>query len=117
MKIKSIINMFNKKRSYFSVIVSVILVLSMLFATSCGKADAPEVTTGAETESTSSSAGEIQQTPSDETVSLPEGQTEAATEDVLTEAALVLPEDIEGFTSKRYKYGKIALTVYRKGSL
>ena len=27
----------------------------------------------------------------------------------------VLPEDIEGFTSKRYKYGKIALTVYRKG--
>ena len=28
----------------------------------------------------------------------------------------VLPEDIEGFTSKRYKYGKIALTVYRKGS-
>ena len=27
-----------------------------------------------------------------------------------------LPEDIEGFTSKRYKYGKIALTVYRKGS-
>ena len=29
----------------------------------------------------------------------------------------VLPEDIEGFTSKRYKYGKIALTVYRKGSM
>lgn len=29
----------------------------------------------------------------------------------------VLPEEIEGFTSKRYKYGKIALTVYRKGSL
>ena len=29
----------------------------------------------------------------------------------------ILPEDIEGFTSKRYKYGKIALTVYRKGSL
>lgn len=28
----------------------------------------------------------------------------------------VLPEDIEGFTSKRYKYGKIAVTVYRKGS-
>ena len=27
----------------------------------------------------------------------------------------VLPEDIDGFTSKRYKYGKIALTVYRKG--
>lgn len=26
----------------------------------------------------------------------------------------VLPEAIEGFTSKRYKYGKIALTVYRK---
>ncbi|MBO5065160.1 MAG: 16S rRNA (guanine(966)-N(2))-methyltransferase RsmD [Clostridia bacterium] len=26
----------------------------------------------------------------------------------------VLPEDIEGYTSKRYKYGKIALTVYRK---
>ena len=26
----------------------------------------------------------------------------------------VLPEEIEGFTSKRYKYGKIALTVYRK---
>lgn len=31
-----------------------------------------------------------------------------------TAAAEVLPEDIEGFTSKRYKYGKIALTVYRK---
>jgi hypothetical protein len=29
----------------------------------------------------------------------------------------ILPEDIDGFTSKRYKYGKIALTVYRKGSL
>ena len=29
----------------------------------------------------------------------------------------ILPEDVEGFTSKRYKYGKIALTVYRKGSL
>ena len=29
----------------------------------------------------------------------------------------VLPVDIEGFTSKRYKYGKIALTVYRKGSI
>ena len=28
----------------------------------------------------------------------------------------VLPERIEGFTSKRYKYGKIALTVYRKGA-
>ena len=28
----------------------------------------------------------------------------------------ILPEEIEGFTSKRYKYGKIALTVYRKGS-
>lgn len=27
-----------------------------------------------------------------------------------------LPEEIEGFTSKRYKYGKIALTVYRKGA-
>ena len=27
----------------------------------------------------------------------------------------VLPENIFGFTSKRYKYGKIALTVYRKG--
>ena len=27
----------------------------------------------------------------------------------------VLPENIDGFTSKRYKYGKIALTVYRKG--
>ena len=27
----------------------------------------------------------------------------------------LLPENIEGFTSKRYKYGKIALTVYRKG--
>ena len=26
----------------------------------------------------------------------------------------VLPEVIDGFTSKRYKYGKIALTVYRK---
>ena len=31
-----------------------------------------------------------------------------------TSADEVLPEDIEGFTSKRYKYGKIALTVYRK---
>ncbi|MBE6801879.1 MAG: 16S rRNA (guanine(966)-N(2))-methyltransferase RsmD [Ruminococcaceae bacterium] len=31
-----------------------------------------------------------------------------------TAADEVLPEDIEGFTSKRYKYGKIALTVYRK---
>ncbi len=27
----------------------------------------------------------------------------------------VLPEELNGFTSKRYKYGKIALTVYRKG--
>ena len=27
----------------------------------------------------------------------------------------VLPEALQGFTSKRYKYGKIALTVYRKG--
>lgn len=27
----------------------------------------------------------------------------------------ILPENIEGFVSKRYKYGKIALTVYRKG--
>lgn len=26
-----------------------------------------------------------------------------------------LPENIEGFSSRRYKYGKIALTVYRKG--
>ena len=26
----------------------------------------------------------------------------------------ILPERIEGFSSKRYKYGKIALTVYRK---
>lgn len=32
-----------------------------------------------------------------------------------TAAEEVLPESIEGFTSKRYKYGKIALTVYRKG--
>ena len=31
-----------------------------------------------------------------------------------TGAEEVLDEDIEGFTSKRYKYGKIALTVYRK---
>lgn len=31
-----------------------------------------------------------------------------------TAAEEVLPEVIEGFTSKRYKYGKIALTVYRK---
>ena len=29
----------------------------------------------------------------------------------------VLPEEIDGFTSKRYKYGKIALTVYRKGNV
>ena len=27
----------------------------------------------------------------------------------------VLPENLDGFTSKRYKYGKIALTVYRRG--
>ncbi len=27
----------------------------------------------------------------------------------------VLPENLAGFTSKRYKYGKIALTVYRRG--
>jgi 16S rRNA (guanine(966)-N(2))-methyltransferase RsmD len=32
-----------------------------------------------------------------------------------TAAEEVLPEVIDGFTSKRYKYGKIALTVYRKG--
>ena len=32
-----------------------------------------------------------------------------------TGAEEVLPENIDGFTSKRYKYGKIALTVYRKG--
>ena len=32
-----------------------------------------------------------------------------------TAAEEVLPEAIEGFASKRYKYGKIALTVYRKG--
>ena len=31
-----------------------------------------------------------------------------------TAAEEVLPEDIDGFVSKRYKYGKIALTVYRK---
>ncbi len=31
-----------------------------------------------------------------------------------TSANEILPETIEGFTSKRYKYGKIALTVYRK---
>lgn len=31
-----------------------------------------------------------------------------------TGADEVLPEEIEGFSSKRYKYGKIALTVYRK---
>lgn len=33
-----------------------------------------------------------------------------------TAAEEVLPEGLEGFTSKRYKYGKIALTVYRKGA-
>ncbi len=33
-----------------------------------------------------------------------------------TSADEFLPEEIEGFTSKRYKYGKIALTVYRKGA-
>lgn len=33
-----------------------------------------------------------------------------------TSAEEVLPENIEGFTLKRYKYGKIALTVYRKGA-
>lgn len=31
-----------------------------------------------------------------------------------TSAKEVLPDDLPGFTSKRYKYGKIALTVYRK---
>ncbi len=31
-----------------------------------------------------------------------------------TAAEEVLPESVEGFTSRRYKYGKIALTVYRK---
>ena len=29
----------------------------------------------------------------------------------------LLPEELDGFTSKRYKYGKIALTVYRKGNV
>jgi 16S rRNA (guanine(966)-N(2))-methyltransferase RsmD len=33
-----------------------------------------------------------------------------------TGADEVLPEEIEGFSSKRYKYGKIALTIYRKGA-
>lgn len=33
-----------------------------------------------------------------------------------TAAEEVLPEEIEGFKSKRYKYGKIALTIYRKGA-
>lgn len=33
-----------------------------------------------------------------------------------TSAEEVLPELSGGFTSKRYKYGKIALTVYRKGA-
>ncbi len=33
-----------------------------------------------------------------------------------TAAEEVLPENIEGFKSKRYKYGKIALTIYRKGA-
>ncbi len=33
-----------------------------------------------------------------------------------TAAEEVLPEELEGFVSKRYKYGKIALTVYRKGA-
>ncbi len=31
-----------------------------------------------------------------------------------TSAKEVLPENLPGFASKRYKYGKIALTVYRK---
>lgn len=31
-----------------------------------------------------------------------------------TSAEEVLPGDLDGFTSKRYKYGKVALTVYRK---
>ena len=31
-----------------------------------------------------------------------------------TAAEEILPECVEGFTSRRYKYGKIALTVYRK---
>lgn len=33
-----------------------------------------------------------------------------------TSADETLPEVIDGFTSKRYKYGKIALTIYRKGA-
>jgi 16S rRNA (guanine(966)-N(2))-methyltransferase RsmD len=33
-----------------------------------------------------------------------------------TDSHEVLPEVIDGFTSKRYKYGKIALTIYRKGA-
>lgn len=31
-----------------------------------------------------------------------------------TAAEEILPESLDGFSSKRYKYGKIALTVYRK---
>ena len=31
-----------------------------------------------------------------------------------TAAEEVLPEELEGFTSRRYNYGKIALTVYRR---
>ena len=33
-----------------------------------------------------------------------------------TDSHEVLPEVIDGFTSRRYKYGKIALTIYRKGA-
>ncbi len=31
-----------------------------------------------------------------------------------TSAEEVLPEELDGFVSRRYKYGKIALTIYRK---
>lgn len=89
--------MFSNKRSYFSVIISVMLVLSMLFATACGNADTPEATTSASTEATSAPAEEIQHTPSD-AVTLPEGQT-AAAEDVTTQDTFVLPEDVEGIVA------------------
>lgn len=85
--------MFNKKRSYFSVIVSALLVFAMLFTTACGNSESPEVTTAA-TQATSSEATENTQSDSTgESVSLPEGQT--AVEEPSYEAAYVLPETVE----------------------
>ncbi|MBO5858617.1 MAG: hypothetical protein J6R20_02450 [Clostridia bacterium] len=84
--------MFNNKRTYFSVIVSVLLVFAMLFTTACGNADAPETTT-ADSQATSSVADDNNQGASGETASQPDG--EPATEEIVTEAAFVLPEKVE----------------------